>query len=278
MLCPFAEWRGPVPGRTPGGMGAVVGAVFHIMGASMSAADGWFHNSSSRVSAHFGIGNDGRLVQWVDTADRAWHAGAANSHWIGVETEGSGGPLSDAGIATFARLYLWLHEQYGIPFGITDDPNSGHGLGWHGMGGAAWGGHDYCPGPERRAQRARVIQIASGQQPAPQPAFPQEDDVSVFITTAGEGIFVANGPHARWVRNDDDLKGLVNTGQVKSGQVFGVPRAAFDSYEFVGAYKPTRRSVTEVRKARSLKRVPVETGQQIAAREGFAYIDLTQAA
>lgn len=161
--CPFAQWRGEVPNRTPGGMVApVVGAVFHIMGASMSAADGWFHNPSAGASAHFGIGQDGQLVQWVDTADRAWHAMAANRHWIGVETEGSGGPLSGAGCATFARLYAWLHDQYHIPFVPTDDPANGAGLGWHGMGGDAWGGHTYCPGDARKIQRQYILDMASG--------------------------------------------------------------------------------------------------------------------
>lgn len=169
MICPFADWRGPVPNRTPGGMENVVGVVFHIMGASTSAADGWFHNPSAGASAHFGISQDGHLIQWVDTADRAWHAAAANRHWIGVETEGASGALSELGCQTFARLYRWIHDNYGVPYQITDDPNNGAGFGWHGMGGAAWGGHDYCPGPERRAERAHILQLAQGQ--------PQEDDV-----------------------------------------------------------------------------------------------------
>jgi hypothetical protein len=138
--------------------------VFHIMGSSFSAADGWFHNPSAKASAHFGIKQDGSLVQWVDTADKAWHAVAANSHWIGVETEGVGGPLSEAGCQTFGRLYRWIHDTHGVPFQITDDPVNGHGFGWHGMGGAAWGGHDYCPGPERKAQRAHILQLAQGQE------------------------------------------------------------------------------------------------------------------
>jgi hypothetical protein len=140
----------------------VVGVVFHIMGASMAAADGWFHNPASQVSAHFGIGQDGRLVQWVDTSDRAWHAGAANRHWIGVETEGSGGQLADAGVTTFGRLYAWLAAQYHLPFAPTDDPVNGAGLGWHGMGGDAWGGHPYCPGDARKNQRQRILDIAQG--------------------------------------------------------------------------------------------------------------------
>ena len=51
-----------------------------------------------KVSAHFLIGRDGRLVQFVPCAKRAWHAGASN--WkgrsrcndfsIGIELEGTG--------------------------------------------------------------------------------------------------------------------------------------------------------------------------------------------
>jgi predicted 3-demethylubiquinone-9 3-methyltransferase (glyoxalase superfamily) len=163
--CPFAIWDGPIPNETPNGMGApVVGVVFHITGSNLAAARGWFHNPSAKASAHFIIAQDGTLYQEVDTADKAWHAVAANSHWIGVETEGVGGPLSEAGCQTFGRLYRWIHDTHGVPFQITDDPNNGAGFGWHGMGGAAWGGHDYCPGPERKAQRGYILQLAQGQE------------------------------------------------------------------------------------------------------------------
>jgi N-acetylmuramoyl-L-alanine amidase len=170
VRCPFAQWRGPIPNMTPGGMEApVVGVVFHIMGASMAAADGWFHNPNAQASAHFGIGQDGALVQWVDTDDRAWHAMAANRHWIGVETEGVAGPLSEAGCQTFGRLYAWLAGLYHLPFVPTDDPVNGAGLGWHGMGGNAWGGHFYCPGDPRKIQRQHILDIASGQPGPPAP-------------------------------------------------------------------------------------------------------------
>lgn len=190
MRCPFAEWRGPVSGRNAGGMiHPAVGVVMHIMGGSLSAADGWFHNPSSRVSAHFGIARDGRIVQWVDTDDRAWHAGAANSHWYGVETEGSSGPLTEAQVASFARLYAWLHLLDGFPFVTTDDPVNGRGFGWHGMGGSAWGGHPYCPGADRRAQRQRILDLAQGSHPTP-----QEDDDMVIISTDGQaGQYVIAG-------------------------------------------------------------------------------------
>lgn len=184
-----------MPGYTPGGMAAGPhGVVFHIMGASLAAADGWFHNPSSRVSAHFGIGQDGTLVQWVDTADKAWHAAAANLHWFGVETEGSSGPLSEAGCATFGRLYRWLTDTQGAAQGITNDPNGGVGFGWHGMGGAAWGGHDYCPGPERVAQRQHILDLAAGT-PAPSPhPLPEEDVLQLVILSTPSGQSLWNLP------------------------------------------------------------------------------------
>jgi AmpD protein len=65
------------------------------------------------VSAHFFIRRDGELVQLVDVASRAWHAGAShwrgrdncNDHSIGIELEGlEGGCFEAAQYATLARL------------------------------------------------------------------------------------------------------------------------------------------------------------------------------
>ncbi len=218
-VCPFAEWRGPVPGRTPGGMGSVQGVVFHIMGASYAAADGWFHNPASKVSAHFGIKQTGSLVQWVDTADRAWHAGAANAHWIGVETEGSSGPLSEAGCATFGRLYRWIHDTYGVAYSITDTP-AGSGFGWHGMGGAAWGGHPYCPGPARIAQRQHVIDLASGGAP-PQPHPQEEDEMALMLSADGKpGVLLRTGGLITGVRDPQSFYAYAAAG-VPSVKVSG---------------------------------------------------------
>ncbi|RPE72073.1 N-acetylmuramoyl-L-alanine amidase [Pacificibacter maritimus] len=59
------------------------------------------------VSAHYLIDSDGRIVQMVDEAKRAWHAGAGawgnvsdvNSHSIGIE-------LSNAGTTPFAAAQM----------------------------------------------------------------------------------------------------------------------------------------------------------------------------
>ncbi|MFQ5612235.1 MAG: N-acetylmuramoyl-L-alanine amidase [Anaerolineae bacterium] len=41
----------------------------------------WFNNPAARVSAHYTVGKDGRIVQHVRDRDRAWHAG--KSEWQG---------------------------------------------------------------------------------------------------------------------------------------------------------------------------------------------------
>jgi hypothetical protein len=143
VLCPFAEHR-LISGnhRSDGVVRPVRGWVLHVIVGSLSAADGAFHNPSWGASAHFGVGKDGHIVQWVDTGDRAWAEGA----WGQV------------------------HGPY--PYVVTDS-TTGRGLGTHSMGGAAWGGHE-CPGSIRAAQRPLILATAQGNQPAP----PQEEDMA----------------------------------------------------------------------------------------------------
>ena len=110
---------------------------------------------------HGGVSKAGQLVQYVDSDLSAWTQAAGNATWNSVETEGvPTEPLTDAQIQTLARLYVWGHNTYGWPLVLTDDVN-GHGFGWHGMGGAAWGGHTGCPGDLRKAQRSQILYLAS---------------------------------------------------------------------------------------------------------------------
>jgi AmpD protein len=73
------------------------------------------------VSSHFLIRRSGELLQFVGTADRAWHAGA--SHWrgrsqcnddsIGVELEGlEGDTFEDAQYQTLAQLCACLQTGH----------------------------------------------------------------------------------------------------------------------------------------------------------------------
>src|SRR5260221_290122 len=78
--------------------------IVHVMQGTLAGTDAWFHDPISTVSAHFGVGRNGTVIQWVNTEDIAWHAVAANSRSIGVEHEGwSGEPLTHLQLEATAR-------------------------------------------------------------------------------------------------------------------------------------------------------------------------------
>lgn len=163
MRCPFANWKGDnLPNQTPNGMIAHMGLVCHIQEGIEVGTDEWFHNPVARASAHFGGPKNGPPDQWVDTDSRAWAEVAGNPFWVSIEFEGrSGDSLTDNQIYWGGRLTAWLHGIYGFPLALTESVDLG-GLGWHGMGGAAWGGHIDCPGLPIRGQRPTILQLAAG--------------------------------------------------------------------------------------------------------------------
>lgn len=81
-------------------------------------------NRGGPVSAHYLIGDDGRLYQLVADAGRAWHAGSGrwgtitdlNSASIGIEIDNDGSePYTDAQIAALLRLLDDLSARLSIP-------------------------------------------------------------------------------------------------------------------------------------------------------------------
>jgi hypothetical protein len=156
-----AQWRGPVPNIKAGGMKRPFkGLVLHIQQGTEVGTDATFKNPSAKVSAHFGNPKSGKLDQWVDTDDVAWAEVAGNSTWISIENEGnSGDSLTDSQLANVALLFAWLNLTESVPLQLADSPDDS-GLGYHGMGGAAWGGHTNCPGQPIVDQRAAIITAA----------------------------------------------------------------------------------------------------------------------
>lgn len=76
-----------------------------------------------RVSAHFVVRRDGLVLQFVDTARRAWHAGASqwqgrpncNDRSVGIELEGlEGQRFTPSQYAALARLVRALARRYPI--------------------------------------------------------------------------------------------------------------------------------------------------------------------
>ena len=158
---PDAQWR-PVANETPNGMTGYRFLVLHIMQGTLAGTDTWFHNAASQVSAHFGVGKDGTVYQWVDTADKAWAQAAGNPIGISIEHEGSlPDALTPAQIAADSAILAWVHKTHGIPLQVTDDAGAGSGVCGHSTGAAANWGHPDCPGPAIMDQRQQIVDGAT---------------------------------------------------------------------------------------------------------------------
>lgn len=185
-VAPFAQWK-PLPAgvnHSPGGMVAWDGVVLHIMEGILDGTDSWFRNPQAQASAHFGVGRDGRIYQWVDTRDKAWAQAEGNPRNISIENEGyAGDSLTQAQVEGCAQILAWARTVHGVPLRVNDSP-TGQGLGWHGMGGRAWG-HIACPGDLIKAQRTAIVTRA-GQILKPQ--------VQVQTPPTSKGAHVYNPP------------------------------------------------------------------------------------
>jgi N-acetyl-anhydromuramyl-L-alanine amidase AmpD len=99
------------------------------MGGSLAGTDGWFNNPSSQVSAHYGVGLDGALHQYVQLGDRAWANGVLepgntwpgppgvnpNDLTVSVETEDLGNaaqPVTDEEYASTLYACKLALEAY----------------------------------------------------------------------------------------------------------------------------------------------------------------------
>ena len=170
LLCPFATYR-PISSHG-GAMSSNRGLVEHITTNDFDPY-GFFSNPANGASSHFWIGLGGELEQYIDLNLCSWAQAGGNDGWASCEIAGTPGTLkTPAQVHTLARLFAWGHQVLGWPIQASDDPSRG-GLGWHGMGGANWGGHTSCPGSQRVAQRGDVLaQVGQLLGSAPQPAAP----------------------------------------------------------------------------------------------------------
>ena len=155
------------------------GLVVHVQVGRRSLRQ-WFNELASRASSTWWAGIAGGREQYVDPdSERAWAQAAGNYDWHSVEAEGDPSePMSPAQVETIAQIFAWGHERYGWPFTLAESPD-GRGLGWHGMGGKAWGGHPDCPGEIRKAQRAQILaraRIIAGVHP-PKESAPKSNGV-----------------------------------------------------------------------------------------------------
>lgn len=112
----------------------VKAVVIHVAEGTEEGTDSHFASDPTDVSAHFLVGLDGELRQYVSVHDVAWHAGRIdrptwkglrpgnpNSYTIGIEHEGMGKtPWPEEQLSTSALLSAWLCERFKIvPSGLT---------------------------------------------------------------------------------------------------------------------------------------------------------------
>jgi N-acetylmuramoyl-L-alanine amidase len=83
-----------------------------------------FTSTKTEVSAHYVIGDDGKIIQMLNDYLRAWHGGNAswgkntdiNSCSIGIELDNNGSePFSDAQINSLIALLTRLKKEFNIP-------------------------------------------------------------------------------------------------------------------------------------------------------------------
>jgi hypothetical protein len=102
-----AIWKGAHPGNFRSGRPAAqrpMAIVIHVMDGTLVGTDSWFNDPASKVSAHYGVGKNGAVHQYVKETDTAFHAGTVvrptwplyrpnsnpNYYTIGIEHEGRG--------------------------------------------------------------------------------------------------------------------------------------------------------------------------------------------
>lgn len=116
---PAAQWLGS-PNYSAGRPNGIQWIVLHTMVGTIGSADARFQNPAEQASAHYGVGMDGSLVQWVDEGDTAWHAGDffVNQHSVGIEHEDGGNynsPRPDALYTASSALVQQVCARYDIP-------------------------------------------------------------------------------------------------------------------------------------------------------------------
>lgn len=92
----------------------------HIMVGYLTSADNFFQSPGSTASAHYGVGGDGTIHQYVDESNGSWSDAnyASNNSTISIEHEGGmdGIPCTQACMdasaalcADIAQRYEWSH-------------------------------------------------------------------------------------------------------------------------------------------------------------------------
>lgn len=166
------------------------GVCLHTMVGSLAGTDAMFQkDGTTGTESHFGVGENGEIYQWVDTAYTADANYLGSGHVISIETADYGGsfgrwntngdnvPYWNAKqIVAIVKILQWVHETHGIPLVATKSVTE-KGVGYHAQGvpnnglPASLRGTKYqwskypgkvCPGKKRISQIPEIVRLAKG--------------------------------------------------------------------------------------------------------------------
>ena len=110
----------------------VQGITIHMMAAVWSADQCgiWFARGTRNASSNYGIGNDGKIMCYVDEANAAWTSSSYDNDnrriTIEVSNSSYGGdwPISDAAYRSLVALCADICNRYGITPHYNGTPNA----------------------------------------------------------------------------------------------------------------------------------------------------------
>jgi N-acetyl-anhydromuramyl-L-alanine amidase AmpD len=201
-----------------------IAIVNHIMQGTLDATTSWFMNQSAEASTHFGVGKDGRIIQYVRLENSAWGNGPVNKpdpniEWladaiskginpnrltVSIEHEGKTG---EAFTETMYQATLFLHKQIIRQLNIPVDRH--HIIGHYQIDSV---NRPLCPGkgfPWDRLMadlKAEFSQAAANPQPVTQP---QGDPPGYTNLPFGPGAVAFNNAYVRAYPSFDPSIGTV---------------------------------------------------------------------
>lgn len=114
-VLPPLKWK-QTPNQSPRYGRRIFGVVMHDTEGSYEGSVQWLCNPDADASAHVVLREDGneatQLVRW---GEKAWHAEAANWHFLGVELAGFLDRVGSDEWHTAARIVAFFCKKYGIP-------------------------------------------------------------------------------------------------------------------------------------------------------------------
>lgn|SRR5487761_2090035 len=153
MRYPQAQWKGCSAENYSTSPIKHLFIVVHVAGGmDQGGTDAWFNESHppsiGPTSAHFSIGRDGEVHQYVDTNEMAYHCAGWNDRSIGIEHLGlTGEHLTAMQKKSSKALMGWIRRHHGTKLQYVVNPNNPHG-GVIGHGKIPEGAlsHPDCPG------------------------------------------------------------------------------------------------------------------------------------